>query len=190
VWVVFGLGNPGREYADTRHNLGFRVVDELLRRAGARARRGAGDYDLASARLGGTPVLLVKPSTYVNRSGRAIQQLGGRYSFGPAELLVVVDDVALPFGKLRLRPGGSAGGHNGLRSLVETLGTGDFPRLRLGVGGAPPGADLADYVLAPFSDEEQQALPGLIAQAADAVQRVLALGVERAMSLVNTSAGE
>jgi PTH1 family peptidyl-tRNA hydrolase len=185
VWVVVGLGNPGREYAATRHNLGFRVVNELLRRAGARARHGAGDYELASTRLAGTPVLLVKPTTYVNRSGRALTQLAGRYSFTTAEVLAIVDDVSLPFGKLRLRPEGSAGGHNGLRSLIETLGSGAFPRLRLGVGGAPPGADLADYVLAPFAAEEQEALPDFLTRAADALERVLTDGVERAMTAVN-----
>jgi PTH1 family peptidyl-tRNA hydrolase len=190
VWVVVGLGNPGREYADTRHNLGFRVVDELLRRAGTRARRGAGDYELASARLAGITVLLVKPTAYVNRSGRALDQLGGRYSFSRAEVLAIVDDVSLPFGKLRLRPSGSAGGHNGLRSLVESLGDGGFPRLRLGVGAAPPGADLADYVLAPFATDEQRALPEFVARAADAVERVLTAGVECAMTVVNSAGSD
>jgi peptidyl-tRNA hydrolase, PTH1 family len=189
VWVVVGLGNPGQEYAATRHNLGFRVVDELLRRAGARARHGAGDYELASARLAGNPVLLVKPTTYVNRSGRALIQLAGRYSFTIAEVVAIVDDVSLPFGKLRLRPGGSAGGHNGLRSLHELLGTDGYARLRIGVGMPPEGADLADFVLEPLGGEAWSGLESAVAGAVEAVELACRQGVPVAMNAFNRDPG-
>jgi PTH1 family peptidyl-tRNA hydrolase len=185
VLVVVGLGNPGARYTDTRHNLGFRVVDELLRRAGLRARRGAGDYEAAEVRLGDAPALLVKPTTYVNRSGRALEQLAAVQPFQPADLLVVVDDVYLPLGRLRLRPAGSAGGHNGMQSLLDTLGTPAFPRLRLGVGGPPPGVPLPDWVLGTFPAEEMERLPEFVGRAADAVLEVARLGVEAAMPAVN-----
>jgi PTH1 family peptidyl-tRNA hydrolase len=185
VWTVVGLGNPGSEYAGTRHNLGFLVVDELLRRAGVRARRGAGDYRAALAPVAGRTVLLVKPSTYVNRSGRVVRQLAAGRSIAAAELLVVLDDVYLPFGRLRLRPGGSAGGHNGMRSILEALGTEAVPRLRVGVGGPESGTALPDWVLGPFTDAERQALGGLVGRAADGVERVVELGVDGAIPLVN-----
>lgn len=185
MWIVVGLGNPGSEYAETRHNLGFLVVDELLRRAGARARRGAGDFQAAEARAAGAEVLLVKPTTYVNRTGRALRQLGASRAVVPAELLVVLDDVYLPFGRLRLRPGGSAAGHNGMLSIIDALGTQEFPRLRLGVGGPETGTALPDWVLSPFTTEEREALSAFVARAADAVECVVELGVDRAIPLVN-----
>ena len=187
MWVVVGLGNPGREYAGTRHNLGFTVVDELLRRAGARATRAAGDYLAATLELGGREALLVKPTTYVNRSGRAVQQALAQRGLGPGELLAVVDDVALPFGRLRLRPSGGPGGHNGLRSVIEVLGTEAFPRLRLGVG-TPVDVEipLADWVLGPFTPDERAALPEFVGRGADAVLRVLEVGVEASIPEVNS----
>jgi len=185
VWVVVGLGNPGREYAGTRHNIGFLVVDELARRAGVRLRPGRGDFAAAQARLGITKVWLVRPTTYVNRAGRALTQLGTAVSFAPEEMLAVVDDVALPFGRLRLRASGSAGGHNGLKSILEALGTPSFPRLRAGVG-APVGAiDLSDHVLGRFSKEERAALPDLVTRSADAVVMVLEHGIDAALLRVN-----
>lgn len=188
--AVFGLGNPGAAYAATRHNVGFMVVDELLRRARARARRGSGDFDAAQVELAGIAVLLVKPMTYMNRCGRAARQLLDTQALAPADLLVVVDDVYLPFGRLRLRLAGSAGGHNGLSSLVESLSTSDFPRLRLGVGTPAGETPLTDHVLGGFSPEETSALPDFVSRAADAVERVAQLGVERAMPAVNGPAAE
>jgi len=188
VWVVLGLGNPGREYARTRHNLGFEVVDALATRSAARFGRGDGDFDAALVRWPASDALLVKPRTYVNRSGRVVHQLAARPDFELARMLVVVDDVALPFGRLRLRAAGSAGGHNGLKSIVETLGDGGFPRLRLGVGAQPPGIDLADWVLGPFTADEQPAVPAFVARAADAVERIVELGVEAAIPVVNAAA--
>jgi peptidyl-tRNA hydrolase, PTH1 family len=185
VWTVVGLGNPGREYADTRHNLGFRVVDELVRRSGARPTRGLGDYVAAPFRLGGLEALLVKPTTYVNRTGRAVLQLVEQRGTEPGTLLALVDDVYLQFGRLRLRPRGGAGGHNGLRSMIDALATEEFPRLRLGVGSPDDDTPLPDWVLGSFGLEEARELPGFLARAADAVLRVLEIGVEAALPHIN-----
>ena len=185
MWVVVGLGNPGREYANTRHNIGFMVVDELARRAGVRLRRGRGDYDAAEARFGAIKAWLVEPLTYVNRTGRALTQFGTTVGLAPDELLAVVDDVALPFGRLRLRPSGSAGGHNGLKSMVEALGTQSFPRLRLGVGAPAGEMDLSDHVLGRFSSDERRTLPDVVARGADAVILILEQGPEAALPRVN-----
>jgi PTH1 family peptidyl-tRNA hydrolase len=185
VWIVLGLGNPGREYAGTRHNLGFDVVDDLARRHGARLGRGDGDFDCAVVQRPATDVLLVKPRTYVNRSGRAATQLAARPDFVLAQLLVVVDDVYLPFGRMRLRPGGSAGGHNGMTSILTALGDEGFPRLRLGVGEPPPDVDLADWVLGAFTADERAAVPVFVERAADAVLQVVDFGVLAALPGVN-----
>ena len=189
MWIVLGLGNPGREYAGTRHNLGFDVVDVLLERAGARASSAGSEFESAWVQRAGADALLVKPTTYVNRSGRVARQLAAHADFELGKLLVVVDDVALPFARLRLRPSGSAGGHNGLKSIVEALGETGFPRLRLGVGAAPEGVDLADWVLGAFTPEERRVVPEFVGRAADAVERVLAVGVEAALPGVNQGAG-
>lgn len=185
MWVVVGLGNPGREYAGTRHNIGFMVVDELARRAGVRLRAGRGDFEAAEARLAGNKLWLMQPTTYVNRTGRAITQFRTAVVFDPEELLAVVDDVALPFGRLRLRASGSAGGHNGLRSILEALGTPAFPRLRAGVGAPAGEVDLADHVLGRFTRAEREALPDLVGRCADAVEAIVEIGVERASTRVN-----
>lgn len=183
IAAVVGLGNPGSEYAATRHNIGFRVVDELARRWRIRLWWPRHHAKIARRR-GSTPVWLVKPSTYMNLSGKAVVALRLREHLEPNQLLVVVDDVELPLGTLRLRPRGGAGTHNGMRSLVEGIGEG-FPRLRLGVRGELPWDDLADYVLAPFRPEEDEAVSRLVARAADCVEVALHSGVERAASRFN-----
>jgi peptidyl-tRNA hydrolase, PTH1 family len=185
VWGVLGLGNPGARYLGTRHNVGFLVVDALATRCDAVFQRHEG-YWSASATRAGAALVLVKPTTYVNRSGSAARAVLARHGLEPAQLLVVVDDVYLPFGRLRLRPGGSAGGHNGLASIETVLQTRDYPRLRIGVG-APEGADLVDHVLGEWSAAEEEALPATIERAADAVEAVLELGVEAARPRVNAT---
>ncbi len=186
MWVVLGLGNPGREYADTRHNLGYRVVDALAARAQARVRRASGDFESVETVIAGKAALLVKPTAYVNRSGRAVRQIAARPDFDLGSMLVVVDDVDLPFARLRLRPNGSPGGHNGMKSIVEALdGQTAFPRLRLGVGAAPPGMALEDWVLGAFAGDERDAVPEFIGRAADAVECILELGVDAAIPAVN-----
>jgi PTH1 family peptidyl-tRNA hydrolase len=187
--IVLGLGNPGARYARTRHNLGFLVVDELARRAHVElARRDAVSEAarIAEVEIGGEPVVLAEPRTYMNRSGRAAGDLLRRYRGEAADLLVVHDDADLTLGRIRLRPGGGAGGHNGIRSVMTALGTGDFPRVKLGVkGDGREAADLADYVLEEFTPDESAAVRDLVAIGSDAVEAVVTAGIEAAMNRFN-----
>jgi PTH1 family peptidyl-tRNA hydrolase len=182
--LIVGLGNPGPEYLDTRHNVGFRVVEELARRWSVSLRAGA-----CNARLGerdGT--LLALPQTFMNRSGHSVRCLAERHGFEPERVLVVLDEVALPLGKLRLRPGGSPGGHRGLESILESLQTDRLPRLRLGVragGDPPPGQDLADFVLSPFAAGEREIVAEMVTRGADAAEHWLREGPEPAMARYN-----
>jgi len=183
IRLVLGLGNPGQSYETTRHNAGFRVVDRLrLRRSGAPWWPRT-ECEHAVAVIGG-PVVLARPLAFMNRSGRVAVELLEELGLGPESMLVVVDDVDLPLGSLRLKPSGGSGTHNGLRDLVAKIGTG-FPRLRVGVRGPGPIGDLADYVLAPFADDEKERADDAIERAADAVEAVLRLGIECAMNEFN-----
>jgi PTH1 family peptidyl-tRNA hydrolase len=185
VTLVAGLGNPGRRYAGTRHNIGFAVAEEVARRAG-------GGFDLQRSNAlvcrlkpGAEGTVLVKPLTMMNLSGQAVGELARFYRIDPPAILAVVDDVNLPLGRLRLRMGGSAGGHNGLKSLIEHLGTVEFPRLRVGVGRGDPRRDLADHVLARFDPDEEDSVNEAVARAADAVETFLAEGILAAMNRFN-----
>ena len=179
--TLFGLGNPGDRYAATRHNIGFMVLDELARRLRTRFRKGAGRA-VARAAWRGDDLVLVKPLLYMNESGLPVaEQLRAE----PDDFLVVCDDFALPFGRLRLRPQGSEGGHNGLASIIYRLGTNRFPRLRIGIGTPPAGQGWADYVLEPFPAAEAELLPELIGRATDACYAVMTEGLERAMNRYN-----
>ncbi|MBZ5640657.1 MAG: aminoacyl-tRNA hydrolase [Acidobacteriia bacterium] len=187
--IVLGLGNPGNRYRRTRHNLGFRVLDLLAGRAGAKfAKAGElGDVCLsAEALLSGVEVVLAKPRTYMNRSGTAGAALLEHYAASPCDLLVVHDDADLALGRIRVRAGGSAGGHNGLRSLIATLRTAEFPRVKLGVLGARRAeTDLVDYVLESFEDDEADAAEALVGLGADAAEAVLVEGLAAAMNRFN-----
>ena len=181
--LIVGLGNPGREYADTRHNIGFKVADVLGERLGLQWRK---DADVAFAKsFGDTPFLIVKPQTFMNRSGYAVTRFAGYHNVDPGELLVVVDDVDLPLGRIRVRASGSAGTHNGLKSVVEQLGTREFPRMRLGVGRGDARRDLADHVLAKFDPAEQAEVETLITRAADAAQMFVAADIRKVMNMYN-----
>ena len=185
--LIVGLGNPGREYRDTRHNVGFMVVDEVARRHQltlAMAPSQVPDAFVAK-KYGDDPLLLAKPLTFMNRSGDAVSALMRYYDIATGDVLVVVDEAALPFGRLRARARGSAGGHNGLKSLVERLGTTEFARLRLGVGRGDPRRDLADHVLATFEPEERPVLEEFIARAADAAEMFAVEGIETVMNRYN-----
>jgi PTH1 family peptidyl-tRNA hydrolase len=187
VKLIVGLGNPGREYRDTRHNVGFLVVDEIARRHGltwAMAPSQVPDAFVVK-KYGADPLLLAKPLTFMNRSGEAVAALARYFDIAAPELLVVFDEVALPFGRLRARPRGSAGGHNGLKSIIERLGTTELPRLRLGVGRGDARRDLADHVLSTFEPDERTALDSFIARAADAAEMFAAEGIERVMNTYN-----
>lgn len=177
--LVVGLGNPGRDYAGTRHNAGFMVLDRLAPGGAFRTEKA---WKCELAREG--ELLLCKPLTYMNLSGEAVRAVSDFYRIAPAEILVISDDMALPLGKLRLRPGGSAGGHNGLRSIAEHLGTLEVPRLRIGIGAADPGASVG-HVLGKFAPEERSAFDEALARAAEAVQAVRKKGLAAAMNAFN-----
>jgi len=185
VRIVVGLGNPGRRYEGTRHNIGFAVADEVARRHGMEFESGRADTLTARRGRGAAALLVVKPLTMMNLSGEAIAGVAGFYKIEPPAILVVADDVNLPLGRLRLRASGTAGGHNGFRSIIECLGTGEFPRLRVGVGRGDPRRDLADHVLARFDGDERDEVERTIARAADAVETFLAEGIEAAMNRYN-----
>lgn len=188
--LIVGLGNPGREYRDTRHNVGFLVVDELARRYGIDWAAGPSQIaeTLIGKRFGAEPLMLAKPLTYMNNSGDSVAGLVRYFNVANDDLLVVVDEAALPFGKLRARARGSAGGHNGLKSIIERLGTTEFSRLRLGVGRGDGRRDLADHVLARFERSEQAELETLITRAADAAEMFAAEGISKVMNVYNPGA--
>ena len=183
--LVAGLGNPGGQYRGTRHNVGFEVVDLLARRHGLAFESAPADAVLAKWRTNGEVVLVAKALTFMNLSGPAIAELVRYYRVSLADLLIVSDDVNLPLGRLRLRPGGSEGGHNGLRSVADALGTVDYPRLRIGVGRGDERRDLADHVLARFEPDEQAGIEGAIARSADAVEAWIQQGFEAVMNAYN-----
>jgi PTH1 family peptidyl-tRNA hydrolase len=184
--LIVGLGNPGREYEMTRHNLGFMLIDRLLGRAGGRRFRSESSAKVAEVELAGQRVLLAKPQTYMNLSGDAVRPLLDRYGEGkPASLLVASDDVALPFGMIRVRARGSAGGQKGLKSIIERLGTQEFARVRLGVKPDHPLDDLSRFVLSPIRNRDHAQLEETLERAVDAVAVILSEGVERAMARFN-----
>jgi peptidyl-tRNA hydrolase, PTH1 family len=202
VKLIVGLGNPGREYRETRHNIGFMVVDEIARRHSLTFSMAPSQVPdafvvkkfavptVASAEVGGGPYILAKPLTFMNRSGDAVGALARYYDIAPPDLLVVYDDIDLPFTRLRARARGSAGTHNGMRSVIERLGTTDFPRLRLGVGRGDARRDLADHVLAKFEPDEQSALETFIARAADAAEMFAATDIIAVMNAFNPDVAE
>lgn len=182
IKLVVGLGNPGERYERTRHNVGFRIVELLA--AGEPwkdFKQGPGRF----ARRG--PLLLAEPLTYMNDSGLFLQPFAAFYKVAPSELLVCYDEIALPFGQLRLRPSGSAGGHNGMKSIIQSLGSDAFPRLRFGVGPQPPGVDSAQWVLQRFAGGEEKALPERLEAAAAAVLTAAEDGLEPAMNRFNAA---
>lgn len=184
--VIVGLGNPGPEYDATRHNVGWWVVDRLAHDWALGPFRKHGRALRAEGAVAGLPVMLVKPLTYVNQSGQALAFLAGLEDFDPArDLLVAVDDAALTVGRVRFRPRGSPGGHNGLKSVSGALGSDDYPRLRLGVGHKPEGVDLADWVLSAMPDEDEDVVVGLLPGLTEAVELWLTEGTEAAMNRFN-----
>ena len=180
--AIVGLGNPGAEYVATRHNVGFEVVDELARRWQVKLKKWRKVGTLALAK--DHDALLMEPATFMNLSGEAVLSVGSFYKVDPADWLIVVDDVNLPLGRVRMRKMGSAGGHNGLKSVIQHLGP-DFARLRIGVGRGDPKWDLADHVLARFEPEERRSVEEAIGRAADAVETFVTEGIEPAMNRFN-----
>lgn len=185
--IVVGLGNPGREYAATRHNLGFMVVDELARRAGGISFRRRFRAAIGEGRLADEKVVYVKPQTFMNLSGHAVREVVNWYRAPLDHMLVVYDDLDLPFATVRLRANGSAGGHNGMRSVLQQIGSLEIPRLRLGIGRGR--AEAEDYVLSPFSREQEKELPFFVSSAADAVEHWAKEGLVSAMNKYNAPGG-
>jgi PTH1 family peptidyl-tRNA hydrolase len=185
VKLVAGLGNPGASYRGTRHNVGFDVVDLVARRHHLAFEAAPANAVQAKWRVDGDVVLLAKALTFMNVSGPPLAELARYYRIAAADVLIVSDDVNLPLGRLRARPGGSEGGHNGLRSVAEALGTIEYPRLRIGVGRGDLRRDLADHVLARFEPEERPGMDDAIARAADAVEAWIGRGIEDVMNVYN-----
>ncbi len=184
--LVVGLGNPGPNYAKTRHNVGFMVADILAGRLGdtfkVHKKSGA---EVATGRLAGRSVVLAKPRVYMNESGRQVGPLAKFYSVVPADVVVIHDELDIDFGRIRLKRGGGEGGHNGLRSVASALGTKDFQRVRVGISRPPGRQDPAAYVLQPFSSTERADLPTICEQAADAAELLIAQGLEPAQNIVH-----
>lgn len=183
--LVIGLGNPGRRYRGTRHNVGAEVVSRLAERVDVDIDEEDGFSTVGHGAIDGTRVLLAIPQTYVNVSGAAVRDLRRRHRVASKDTFVVVDDLDLPVGRIRLRAKGSAGGHNGLKSIIEALGTTEFPRLRVGVGRPPEGVDPADFVLTRYQPAERNELDAVLNRAAEALEVAIRDGVETAMNRFN-----
>lgn len=181
--VIVGLGNPGREYAKTRHNVGFMVVDELARRHALEAFKRRFKADVATGTFRGEKLVLIKPQTYMNLSGHAVREARNWYRADISDLMIVHDDLDLPFTEIRMRARGSAGGHNGLASVIEQLGTNEVARLKIGIGRGPSIARA--HVLSRFSADEERNLDAVISASADAVERWVAAGILAAMNEIN-----
>ncbi|MDX1671728.1 MAG: aminoacyl-tRNA hydrolase [Balneolaceae bacterium] len=183
--LIVGLGNPGNKYTGTRHNVGFEVVDQIAGDLSAAFSPGKGPFYTAKARYRNHRVVLVKPTTYMNRSGDAVQQALHWFKTAPGECLVCYDDLDLPIGTIRLRPQGSAGGHNGVRDIIRTLGTDRFPRLRIGIGSDFPHENQVSYVLSKFSTDQRDIIDEAVKTAAEAALCVVTEGIDEAMNRFN-----
>lgn len=185
--IIAGLGNPGAEYENTRHNLGFQVIDELCGRLHRSLRAGHGDYLISWAQVGAKDVALIKPTAYVNNSGEAILDALQEFQVGPKDLLIICDDFALPLGAVRIKPKGSDGGHNGLYSIIYHLRSDEFPRLRCGIKKEvmPPKEEMAGFVLSAFDADEEPKVNDMIMRAAEAVMEFVNEGIARAMNRFN-----
>lgn len=189
-WLIVGLGNPGEEYRQTPHNLGFLTVERLSEDAGIRVTRPEEDALVGSGEIGGKQALLAKPLSFVNRSGGPVKRLLRRYRLAPQRLLVVYDELDLAWGRLRLKQKGSAAGHNGMQSIIDALGTSEFPRLRIGIHPGHPVSNGARYVLRPFTRDEIEEVGEIVGRAAEVVRHALAEGTEKAMARSNRRRAE
>ena len=187
-WLIVGLGNPGKQYERTRHNCGFRAIDLLAKELGCKIDKGKFQGLYGQATYNGKKLFLLKPQTFMNLSGRSVLQLSAYYAIPPQRIIVLFDDISLEPGRLRIRAEGSAGGHNGIKSIIAELGSQDFPRVKIGVGGKPhENADLADWVLSGFSANEQKELKSALERAADAALCIADKGVGEAANRYNGS---
>ncbi len=185
-WLIVGLGNPGKEYAHTRHNCGFRAIDILAEKLGCKIDKSKFQGLYGQATRNGRKLFLLKPLTYMNLSGRSVLQLSAYYHIPPSRIIILFDDISLEPGRLRIRADGSAGGHNGIKSIIAELGSEDFPRVKIGVGSKPnPQQDLADWVLSGFPPAEQKALEFALSNAADAALSIIERGVPESANRYN-----
>ncbi len=183
-----GLGNPGKDYAHTRHNAGYRALDLLAQRLNCKVDKSKFQGLYGQTKLGAKKLFLLKPLTYMNLSGQSVLQLSAYFHIPPERIIVLFDDISLPPGRLRVRGDGSAGGHNGIKSIIAQVGSQDFPRVKIGVGAKPSAdKDLADWVLSPFSAQEETALSFSLEKAADAALAIVEKGVPTAANLYNGS---
>ena len=188
MFLIAGLGNPGRQYEKTRHNMGFDVIDEIIDRCWIPQGGIAHKAMYGKGIIAGEKVMLAKPLTYMNLSGESIREFVNYYKIDPeTELIVIYDDIDLEPGQIRIRKKGSAGGHNGIKSIIGQLGTQNFYRIKVGVGAKPKGWDLADYVLGHFSSQERELVDEAVKKAADAVETILQSGIDAAMNQYNGS---
>ena len=188
AWLIVGLGNPGREYEKTRHNCGFRAIDVLAQKLGCKVDKLKFQGLYGQVNFGGGKLYLLKPQTYMNLSGRSVLQLSAYFNIPPQRIIVLFDDISLEPGRLRIRADGSAGGHNGIKSIIQELGSQAFPRVKIGVGAkAHPEQDLADWVLSTFSASEEKALASALERAADAALCIIEKGVPEAANRYNGS---
>ena len=187
-WLIVGLGNPGREYERTRHNCGFRAVDLLAEKLGCKIDKAKFQGLYGQVNYNGRKLLLLKPQTYMNLSGRSVLQLSAYFNIPPQRIIVLFDDISLEPGRLRIRPDGSAGGHNGIKSIIQEVGSQAFPRVKIGVGAKPnPNYDLADWVLSTFSALEEKALAVALENAAAATLAIIDHSVSEAANRFNGS---
>ena len=188
IWLIVGLGNPGNEYAHTRHNCGFRAIDILAEKLGCKIDKLKFQGLYAQTSYNGKKLMLLKPQTFMNLSGRSVLQLSAYFNIPPERIIVMFDDISLAPGRLRVRSDGSAGGHNGIKSIINELGSQDFPRVKIGVGAKPdPDKDLADWVLSGFSANEEKELANALNNAGDAALTIIEDGVQKAANRYNGS---
>jgi len=185
MYVIAGLGNPGKEYENTRHNMGWKVIDALSERTGIEVKKEKFHALIGKGRMSGDKVILVKPLTYMNLSGIAVRETAMYFDVPRENLIVIYDDIDLPSGSVRIRKGGGPGTHNGMKSVVKELGITDFPRIRIGVGAAAEGEDLVNRVIGQVPKAEQEILTSAISDAADAVMDIIADGIDAAMNRHN-----
>lgn len=185
-WLIVGLGNPGQQYAKTRHNCGFRAIDILAEKLGCKLDKNKFQGLYTALSYNGKKLFLLKPQTFMNLSGRSVAQLSSYFSVPPQRIIVLFDDISLAPGVLRIRPNGSAGGHNGIKSIIQEIGSQDFPRVKIGVGAKPHAEqDLADWVLSTFSASEEKVLSNTLVDAADAALSIIDKGVPETANRYN-----
>lgn len=187
-WLIVGLGNPGKEYANTKHNCGFRAIDLIAGQLGCKIDKGKFQGLYGQTTYNGTKLYLLKPQTFMNLSGRSVLQISAYYNIPPQRIIVLVDDISLEPGRLRIRSEGSAGGHNGIKSIIAELGSQEFPRVKIGVGAKPhKDADLAEWVLSGFTAQEEKALAVSLKNAADSALCIIEHGIYEAANRFNGS---